>query len=87
MDLADLVGSAGVVEDALGRRGLTRVDVRDDADVASVLEIGRHDVRPVSGAQCRVGLDARDGSLLAPTSDSGRRPCSPQPFDGRLRAA
>ena len=36
--LADLVGPAGVVEDALGRRRLAGVDVRHDPDVASVLE-------------------------------------------------
>ena len=36
--LADLVGLAGVVEDALGRGGLAGVDVRHDADVAVVLE-------------------------------------------------
>src|SRR5581483_5730632 len=33
VDLADLVGLAGVVEDPLGRRGLAGVDVRHDADV------------------------------------------------------
>ena len=38
VDLADLVGLAGVVEDALGRRGLARVDVRHDPDVAGLLE-------------------------------------------------
>ena len=35
--LADLVGLARVVEDALGRRRLARVDVGHDADVARVL--------------------------------------------------
>ena len=34
VDLADLVRLAGVVQDALGRRGLAGVDVRHDADVA-----------------------------------------------------
>ena len=34
VDLAHLVGNAGVEEDALGRRGLAGVDVRHDADVA-----------------------------------------------------
>ena len=34
VDLADLVGATGVVEDALGRRGLAGVDVRHDPDVA-----------------------------------------------------
>ena len=36
VDLADLVGATGVVEDALGRRRLTGVDVRHDPDVAGV---------------------------------------------------
>ena len=36
--LTDLVGLAGVVEDALGGGGLARVDVRHDADVAAALE-------------------------------------------------
>ena len=40
VDLADLVGEAGVEEDALGRRGLARVDVRHDADVAGLGEVG-----------------------------------------------
>ena len=34
VDLADLVGPAGVIEDPLGRRGLARVDVGHDPDVA-----------------------------------------------------
>ena len=38
VDLAHLVGAAGVVEDALGRRRLAGVDVRHDADVARLLE-------------------------------------------------
>ena len=38
VDLADLVGAPGVVEDALGRRRLAGVDVRHDPDVAGVLE-------------------------------------------------
>jgi hypothetical protein len=33
MDFADLVGLAGVVEDALGRRGLSGVDMRHDTEV------------------------------------------------------
>jgi hypothetical protein len=36
--LADLVRAAGVVEDALGRRRLTGVDVRHDPDVSGVFE-------------------------------------------------
>jgi hypothetical protein len=38
VDLADLVGDAGVEEDPLGGRGLAGVDVRHDADVAVALE-------------------------------------------------
>src|SRR5690349_13688466 len=38
MHLADLVRDARVVEDALGARGLARVDVRHDPDVAGALE-------------------------------------------------
>ena len=38
VDLADLVGAARVVEDALGRGGLARVDVGHDPDVAYARE-------------------------------------------------
>ena len=38
VDLADLVRDAGVEQDALGRRRLTGVDVRHDADVADLGE-------------------------------------------------
>src|ERR1035441_7640158 len=38
VDLADLVGAPGVVEDALRRRRLTGVDVSHDPDVAGVVE-------------------------------------------------
>ncbi len=38
VDLADLVGAPRVVEDALGRGRLARVDVGHDPDVAGVLE-------------------------------------------------
>src|SRR5206468_10265837 len=40
MDFADLMRLAGVVEDALGRRGLAGIDVRHDADVAIVRDGG-----------------------------------------------
>ena len=39
VDLAHLVGAAGVVEDALGRRGLARVDMGHDPDVADPVEL------------------------------------------------
>jgi hypothetical protein len=35
MDLAELIGSAGVVKDAFCGRGLTRINVRDNPNVAS----------------------------------------------------
>jgi len=38
VDLADLVGLASVIEDALGRRRLSGVDMRHDADIAIALE-------------------------------------------------
>src|SRR5205807_2376208 len=40
IDVAGLVLGPAEVEDALGRGGFARVDVRDDADVANVLEHG-----------------------------------------------
>ena len=40
MDFADLVGLAGVIEDALGRRRLAGVDVGHDADVAVISRCG-----------------------------------------------
>jgi hypothetical protein len=40
MDLADLVGDAGVEEDALGRGRLAGIDVGHDAEVAIALEWG-----------------------------------------------
>src|SRR4051794_36562011 len=40
VDLTDLVVDTGVEEDALGRRGLARVDVRHDPDVAGLGELG-----------------------------------------------
>jgi hypothetical protein len=38
VDFADLVGHAGVIEDALGGRGLAGVDVRHDADGCRYIE-------------------------------------------------
>jgi hypothetical protein len=38
VDLTDLVSATGVVEDALGRRRLTGVDVSHDPDVAGVVK-------------------------------------------------
>ena len=52
VDLAHLVGAAGVVEDALGRRRLAGVDVGHDPDVAGLLSRAylRGMVRAVSSA-------------------------------------
>ena len=61
--LAHLVGSAGVVEDPLRRRGLAGVDVRHDPDVADA-------VQPDAGC-C--------GAHVSLTSGSARRPCWPAP--------
>src|ERR1700709_927106 len=41
VDLTDLVVDAGVEQDALGRRGLARVDVRHDPDVADLGQVRR----------------------------------------------
>ena len=40
--LTDLVADTGVVEDALGRRRLAGIDVRHDADVADLGQVGQH---------------------------------------------
>src|SRR5882762_4811903 len=67
VDLAHLVGAAGVVEDALGRRGLSGVDVGHDPDVPDAVE--RHPL--FSCSQVSPVL----------TSGSARRPCWPAPSD------
>jgi hypothetical protein len=38
MHLTDLVGDAGIEQDALGRRRLPGIDVGHDADVAAAIE-------------------------------------------------
>jgi hypothetical protein len=38
VDLTQLVGAAGVIEDALGRGGLARVDMRGNPDVPHFVE-------------------------------------------------
>ena len=63
VDLAHLVGAAGVVEDPLGRRGLAGVDVRHDPDVADAVQ------RDSCGGRAHSSL----------TSGSARRPCWPAP--------
>src|SRR6185437_13208985 len=59
MHLADLVGAAGVIKDALGRGGLAGIDVGHDADVAVAVERRRtrHSRTPM-GARWRALLPA-----------------------------
>src|SRR5262249_49897453 len=74
---ADLVALAGVIEDALGRRGLAGVDMRHDTEVTVVLD----------------GMLAGHGSFLASplgvavTSDNARRRGWLPPSDERLHAS
>src|SRR6202044_1435887 len=73
---ADLVALAGVIQDALGGRGLAGIDMRHDTEVAVVL----------------YGMNARHGLILkircfAVTSDSARRRGWLPPSDARLHAS
>ena len=65
MDFADLVGPAGVIEDALGRGGLTGIDVRHDADISHFLEWNR---------ACHKSV------LLIVTNGNGRMPYWLRPY-------
>jgi hypothetical protein len=40
VDLTDLVGNTGVKQNALCRRGLSRIDVSHDANVADLVQVG-----------------------------------------------
>jgi hypothetical protein len=42
VNFTDLVGDTGVEKDALGSGGLTSVDVRHDANVANLVQVGKH---------------------------------------------
>nr|GFD59376.1 hypothetical protein [Tanacetum cinerariifolium] len=57
MDLADLVGLAGVIKNALGGGRLAGIDVRHDADVAILLErmAAGHDRSSSSNVGSRFG--------------------------------
>src|SRR6185503_15780047 len=84
VDLARLVGAAGVVEDALGRRRLTGIDVGHDADVAELVEWrgSRHEVlgvRPESGQKKRPSRAMRGGPASGRLSGVGIH------FDDSLR--
>ena len=73
--LAHLVALAGVIEDALGRRGLAGIDVRHDAEVAVVLD--------------RMGAGHGDQSFAVAgfTSDSARTRGWLRPSGACLRAS
>ena len=49
VDFADLVGLAGIIEDALGGRRLAGIDVGHDAEITIILDsvAARHDLDPV----------------------------------------
>ena len=65
--LADLVALPGVVEDALGRGGLARVDVGHDADVAGALEwvFALSHLSTSLSACCSLGVSVRRGARKA----------------------
>src|SRR4029079_10712812 len=83
-DLADLVGPPRVIEDALGRRRLARVDVGHDPDVPGLLEcvLARH------GSAQRWGEMGKKNGPLGPARTIGLMPggramCSRSPFGRR----
>ena len=77
VDLADFVRAAGVVEDALGRRRLTGVDVRHDPDVAGFLEweAAWHGLK-VRG-RCEAGTSKREAFRQGPGSAQEKGPRGP----------
>src|SRR5690349_9653722 len=82
VDLTDLVRDAGVEEDALGRRRLTGVDVRHDADIADLGE------GSVYGSHFESLLRSRRiAGKASLTSGSARRPCWTPPSCGCPRGA
>ena len=99
VDLADLVVAARVVEDPLGGGGLARVDVGHDPDVARPLEritVVSHLCRssnargaagPGRGRPRRPRGRRGPAAAAAPTSGSGRTPCSTRPSSGDPRGA
>ncbi len=67
--LADLVVDARVEQDALGRRRLAGIDVRHDADVADLLEVGEHVL--CHGVSLRVVTDGCVSSRAARSTTLG----------------
>src|SRR6267378_2324963 len=86
----DLVGHTGIEQDALGRRGFSRVDVRHDPDVAGILEFKHPSrgtccfllARPICYCLCH------DVPYFLPalifTNDSAQKPCWLQPCGAHL---
>ena len=66
VDLTDLVVDAGVEQDPLGRRGLARVDVGHDPDVADLGQVR------VGGSHCCLSSRRRRSRLGAAPATSGR---------------
>jgi hypothetical protein len=68
--LADLVGDTGVEQDAFGGGGLPGIDVRHDADVADLLEVGKHvkchggSLSEMVPAACRPGWGRQAWKIL-----------------------
>ena len=98
--LADLVVDARVEQDALGGGGLAGIDVRHDADVADLAQVGEHVLchggssgevlrkRGEGGLQRVAATRGRSRHPLSrTTSGSGRRRGSTRPSCGCLRGA
>ena len=91
--LTDLVADTGVVEDALRRRRLSGVDVRHDADVADLGQVGQHVLLchrslPTLSIACQFAVSWRPASSPgAITSDNARRRGLPRPSCGCPRVA
>ncbi len=71
VDLADLVRAAGVVEDPLGRRRLTGVDVSHDPDIAGVFECELAWHRSESGFGLGRACLGKKNGPLGPTRAAG----------------
>ena len=79
--LAHLVGLAGVVQDALGRRRLARINVGHDPDVSGLFEreLARHgDISSLSAVFLRrvPRQRAKKRALSGPCRSHAARPCS-----------
>src|SRR5699024_8910300 len=64
--LTDLVVDARVVKDAFGRRGLAGIDVRHDADVSDLVQVGQH-------VLCHRNIPARSSITLMVSTPRLRR--------------